>query len=140
MIYTKKGIGSFIVLCLLNTITYGQATTPAAGGTSSGTGGSASYSIGQTFYTTHSATSGSEAQGVQQPFEISVVIGLKEAIGISLECSAYPNPTSEFIKLIVDASTSLSIQSLSYQIFDIQGKLLEIKKIESTETSIVMSN
>jgi len=30
--------------------------------------------------------------------------------------------------------------NLSYQLFDISGKLLETKKLESNETSIVMNN
>jgi len=140
MIYKKKEICIMFTLCFLMTASYSQVAVPANGGNSSGTGGSASYSIGQTFYTTHSSTSGSEAQGVQQPFEISVVIGLEEAIGISLECIVYPNPTHEFIMLKVDASTSLSIQSLSYQIFDINGKLLENKAINTSEATIPMNN
>jgi hypothetical protein len=91
-------------------------------------------------YTTNTGTNGTVAQGVQQPFEISVVTGLEEAKGINLSVSAYPNPTTDFLNLKVDASTPLSIQSMSYQLYDINGKLLENKKIEGNETSIVMSN
>lgn len=117
-----------------------QESVPATGGNASGSGGSASYSIGQMVYTTNTGTNGSVAQGVQQPYEISVITGIEEAKGISLNCSAYPNPTIEFITLKVDASATLSIQLLSYQLYDISGKLLENKKIEGNETSIVMSN
>ncbi len=99
-----------------------------------------SYTVGQVVYTTNTGTNGSVAQGVQQPFEISVVTGIEEAKGITLQCSAYPNPTTDFLTLKVDASTSLSIQSMEYQLFDINGKLLENKKVEDDETSIVMSN
>jgi hypothetical protein len=137
MIYKKSGLCIMFILCFLTTASYSQVAVPATGGNSSGTGGSASYSIGQTFYTTHSGTSGSEAQGVQQPFEISVVIGLEEAIGISLECIVYPNPTHEFIKLKVQ---SYKVEDLSYQIFDINGKLLENKAINTSEATIPMSN
>ena len=99
-----------------------------------------SYTVGQVVYTTNTGTNGSVAQGVQQPFEISVVTGIEEAKGITLQCSAYPNPTTDFLTLKVDASTSLSTQSMEYQLFDINGKLLENKKVEDDETSIVMSN
>jgi len=80
------------------------------------------------------------AQGVQQPFEISVVTGILEAKGISLTVSAYPNPTKDFLLLEVDAaSTSLSIESLSYQLYDIQGRVLENKRMTANPTSIPMS-
>ena len=117
-----------------------QEVVPASGGEASGSGGSVSYSVGQVVYTTNTGTNGTVAQGIQQPYEISVVSGLKEAKGISLMISAYPNPATDFLLLKVDASTNLNIQSMSYQLFDINGKLLENKKIEGNETSIAMSN
>jgi hypothetical protein len=117
-----------------------QEVVPASGGEASGSGGSVSYSVGQLVYITNTGTNGTVAQGIQQPYEISVVSGLKEAIGISLMISAYPNPATDFLLLKVDASTNLNIQSMSYQLFDINGKLLENKKIEGNETSIAMSN
>lgn len=117
-----------------------QEAIPASGGEASGSGGSASYSVGQMIYTTNTGTNGSVAQGVQQPYEISVVTGIEEAKGINLSVSAYPNPTNDFLTLKVDASATNIIPSLSYQLFDMQGKLLETKKITGNETSIVMSN
>jgi len=117
-----------------------QTAVLATGGNASGSGGTVSYSVGQVVYTTNLGTTGSVAQGVQQPFEISVVTGLEEAKGINLSVSAYPNPTTDFLNLKVDASTTISIQSMSYQLFDISGKLLETKKLEGNETNIVMSN
>lgn len=117
-----------------------QESVNATGGNASGSGGSASYSVGQIVYTTHTGTNGSVAEGVQQPYEISVVTGIEEAKGINLSVSAYPNPTTDFLILEVDASTTLSIQTLSYQLFDIQGKLLQSEKITGNQTSIVISN
>jgi len=125
---------------------YSQEALLPTGGNASGSGGSASYSIGQVDYITITGSNGSVAQGVQQPFEISDISGLEEAKGITLQCEAYPNPATDFLKLEIDASTflltqhgtTLSIQSLSYQLFDINGKLLETKKLESNETIIVM--
>jgi len=117
-----------------------QQTIPTSGGDASGSGGSASYSIGQMVYTTNTGTNGSVAQGVQQPFEISVVTGIDEAKDITLQCTAYPNPTTDLLTLKIDASAKLSIQSISYQLFDISGKLLETKKVEGSETSIAMGS
>lgn len=117
---------------------YAQETLSAAGGNASGSGGSASYSIGQAFYSTSSGTNGSVAQGVQQPFEISVLSGIDEGTSINLVCTAYPNPTTDFLILKIDASTVPSTESLSYQLYDQIGKLLVSKRIEGNETSIDM--
>ena len=117
-----------------------QESVNATGGNASGSGGSASYSVGQVVYTTNTGTNGSVAQGVQQPYEISVVTAIEEAKGINLSVSAYPNPTTDYLTLEVDASTTLSIQSMTYQLFDMQGKLLQSKKITGNQTSIVMGN
>jgi hypothetical protein len=114
-----------------------QEGIPASGGDASGSGGSASYSVGQIVYTTNTGTNGSVAQGVQQPFEISVVSGFEEAEGISLRCSVYPNPTKDYLVLKVE---NFDNENLSYQLIDINGKYLENKLIEGNETSIVMSN
>jgi len=117
-----------------------QESVNATGGNATGSGGSASYSVGQMVYSTYTGTNGSVAQGVQQPYEISTVTGIEEAKDINLTVSAYPNPTTDFLLLKVDASTTLSIQSFSYQLFDMNGKLLQTKKLTGTETQIKMSS
>jgi hypothetical protein len=119
---------------------HAQDAIPATGGNVSGVGGSVSYSIGQVASAICTGTNGSLAQGVQQPFEISVVTGLEEAKGITLQCSVYPNPASNYLTLKVDASNSLSIPSITYQLFDLNGQLLECKKMDSNETTIVMGH
>ena len=128
-----------IALCLSGywTTMQAQSTIPATGGNASGSGGSASYSVGQLVYTTNTGTTGSVVQGVQQPYEISVVTGLQEAKGIDLVCSAYPNPATDFVKLKVE---NYKTDNLTYQLYDISGILLENKKVEGNETNISMSN
>jgi len=117
-----------------------QEAVTIAGGNASGSGGSASYTVGQIVYSTETVSSGSVAQGVQQPFEISVVSGINEIHGILLQCSVYPNPTTDLLILKIDASATPGFQSLSYQIYDINGKLLLSKKLTGNETSISMEN
>jgi len=134
------GVATLLTFTFSLSTLMAQETIPATGGNASGSGGTVSYSVGQVVYTTNTGANGSVAQGVQQAFEISVVTGIEEAKGINLVVSAYPNPTTDFLILKVDASASLSIKSLSYQLFDMNGKLLQNKKIEGNETSIVMSN
>ena len=120
----------------LNSIQAQQAI-PAAGGNASGSGGSVSYSVGQIVYTTNAGTNGSVAQGVQQPFEISVVTGIEQANGISLQCSAYPNPATDYVKLKIE---NYQFENFTYQLYDFNGKILENKKLVESETSIFMGN
>ena len=62
---------------------YAQQATTASGGDASGSGGSVAHSVGQTVYTTNTGSNGSVAQGVEQPYEISITTGLAET-GINL--------------------------------------------------------
>ena len=91
-----------------------QAITTTGGNTSS-SGGSISYSVGQIVYKTNNSSSGSVAQGVQQPYEISVVSGLEEAQGINLVLSAYPNPATDYVILKVE---NYKTENLTYQLYD----------------------
>jgi len=120
----------------LSTVT-AQESVNATGGDASGSGGSASYSVGQVVYTTNTGANGSVAQGVQQPFEISVVTAIEEAKGINLSISAYPNPTTDYLTLEVK---EFELSNLRFQLYDMNGKLLQNEKITSNQTSIVMSN
>jgi len=140
MRHKRLKLSTVLLLGLGLTGLQAQTAVPATGGNASGSGGSVSYSVGQVVYTTNTGTNGSVAQGVQQSYEISAVTAIKEAKGINLTVSAYPNPTTDYLTLSIDASTTLSIQSLSYQLFDINGKLLKNEKITANQTSIVMHN
>lgn len=125
----------FLGMCL--SVVNAQQASTAAGGDASGSGGSANYSVGQVVYTTNFSATGSAAQGVQQPYEISVVTSINEASNISLNLTAFPNPTTDFLTLKI---ADTKIESLSYQLYDVAGKLLEEKKITSNEVSISMLN
>ena len=117
---------------------YAQKASTASCGDASGSGGTAPYSVGQIAYTTYNGTTGSVAQGVQQPYEISVTVGLEE-LGINLDLSAYPNPTTDYLILQIDASTTLINEPLSYELYDIFGKLIERNQIAASRTTIDMA-
>jgi hypothetical protein len=121
----------FLLVPLLPVIA--QETIPASGGNASGNGGSVSYTVGQVVYTTNAGTSGSEAQGVQQPYEISVVTGNEQFKNINLTCSVFPNPTSDLITLKIDGGIPLKLIA---SLYDINGKQLLIKNVNSNETTI----
>lgn len=134
----KKIIGCTLLLSGLGlTGLYAQETVPASGGNATGSNGTVSYSVGQVAYTTNAGTNGSVAQGVQQPYEISVMTSIEQANIISLAFIAYPNPTVENVKLNIG---NYKTDNLIYQLFDVSGKLIQNTKIESTETIIKMEN
>ena len=135
-----KGFKLGVLLLSLGLTAQAQQATIAAGGSASGNGGTVSYSIGQVVYTTATGTNGSVAQGVQQAYEITAVTGIEEAKGISLEVSAYPNPTTDYLTLTIGASISFNDQPMSYKLYDMNGKIIETQKIVDENTTIVMSN
>ncbi|HQK70071.1 MAG TPA: T9SS type A sorting domain-containing protein [Bacteroidales bacterium] len=114
-----------------------QESINASGGNASGSGGSVSFSVGQVVYQTHFSTSGSVTQGVQQPYEISVVTAIEEAKGINLSVSAYPNPATDYLILEVK---DFGLSDLYFYLYDMSGILLQNQKISGSQTSIVMSN
>jgi hypothetical protein len=138
--YNKTFLIALFFLCNCLVELYAQQVIPSTGGNASGSGGSANYSVGQVVYTTNVGTNGSVVQGVQQPYEISIVSGLDETFGIKLKCLVYPNPTTDFLILKVDAWTSLNALNMSYEFYNIGGKLLENSKIEGSESFIITRN
>lgn len=127
---------ALLLLGLGFTTVQAQQATTASGGNASGSGGSVAYSVGQVVYTTATGTTGSVAQGVQQPFEISIVLGIEEH-QISLNIQAYPNPTSNFLSLNIG---DYDPTNLSFQLFDLTGKLIESNKITKSIETIRMEN
>ncbi len=113
-----------------------QQATTATGGNASGSGGTVAYSVGQIVYTTNTGTTGSVAQGVQQPYEISIVLGIDNH-SINLGLSAYPNPTTNYLTLNVG---NFELSTLNFQLYDISGKLIERRKIISISETIAMEN
>jgi len=115
---------------------FAQETIPATGGDASGSGGSVSYTVGQINYTTNSDGNGSVAQGIQQPFEIQIVLGV-EVETIQLELAVYPNPTTDFLNLSIQ---NFGNNEMSYQLYDLLGKTIESKNIQSSSTRIQMNH
>ena len=74
----RKLVLSALLLTLVLGTIKAQEAVASAGGESSGSGGSVSYTLGQTFYSTHDGTTASIAEGVQQAIEVSVVTGIIE--------------------------------------------------------------
>lgn len=137
MRHKRIKLSTILLLGLGLTGLQSQESVNATGGDAMGSEGAASYSVGQITYQIHTGTNGSVAEGVQQAYEISVETRIEEAREITLSVTAYPNPTTDFLALKVESER---LKDLSYQLFDINGKLLQNEKITDIQTSIIMSN
>jgi hypothetical protein len=131
-----KKVKLSVLLLGLGLTAQAQQATTATGGNASGSEGTVAYSVGQIVYTTNTGTTGSVAQGVQQPYKISIITGI-ENNQISLNMQAYPNPTTNFLQLKVESE---KLQDLNFQLFDLTGKLIETRKIISSTETIGMEN
>jgi hypothetical protein len=131
----KKAKSLTLLLGLAVTGIHAQDASTASGGEASGSGGTVSYSIGQVVYTTVAGSTGSVAQGVQQPYEISIVTSIENTKEIDLQLSTYPNPTADLLNLKIG---KFKAEGLLYQLFDINGKLLLSGQITDPETRISM--
>lgn len=109
----------------------------SSGGNATGTGGTVSYTIGQTDYNVASGTNGNIIQGMQQPFEISEITGIGMK-GIELFSTIYPNPSAGNLTLKIENPESY--EQLSLRIYDVTGKVLIQERIFNTETTVHLSN
>ena len=126
---SKRLLLAFTFFSLLATLELSaQENTVASGGKATGSGGTVSYSLGQVVYSTNIGTNGSVSQGVQQPYAVSTTVGINET---SIQLNAFPNPTTNNLTLTTDDS-----ESLSYQLFNIQGAEISSKTLNSKTSNI----
>ena len=142
MRHKKLQLCAILLLGLGLTGLQAQQSVNTAGGNAVGNGGSVSYSLGQSGFRTHAGTNGSVAEGVQQPYEISVVTAIEGSDEIKLSVLAYPNPTTDILTLSIfdEVAVSNDLTQYSYQLLDIQGKPIQSARIADTQTNISMSD
>jgi len=114
-----------------------QTLLSTTGNTATGNGGSISYTVGQIINTSNTGNNGSLLNGMQQPFEISILSGLKDN-GIELMFNVYPNPTTE--NLILNISDNSNEENFHYHLYDLKGVILVSGKIQGTQIIIPMKN
>lgn len=135
MNYRQLLFVSVLLTCHAITGLQAQTVITSAGASASGGGGSVSFTVGQIVYTTIFSGNYSVAQGVQQPYEISVITGIEKAGGISLDIIVYPNPASDIIRL---KTGDYETTHLRYRLYDNMGRLLLTGKVDNNETSIAI--
>ena len=119
-----KKIYVVLIFSAISLTLFGQSDIVTAGGTATGAGGSATYTVGQ--IAVQRATDGSKyiIEGVQQPYEIQTV-GVNNYPGIQLEAVLYPNPTAHSVQLKI-SNYEIPSDGLKAQLFDKSGKLLRV--------------
>ncbi len=66
-----------------------------------------------------------------------MIDALDDPFGFTLQCSAYPNPTIDFLTLKVE---NYNNENISFQLYDLSGILIQNKKLEGNETHISMNH
>jgi len=125
---------SFSLLFCFDAVT--QEAVLTSGGNASGSGGSASYSVGQLVSSFYTCEGGSVLHGVQQPYEISIVSTSSDKIDIKLSPVVYPVPAIDHVRLELPGNT---LKKMKYQLLDLNGKVLTKKNITETITKIPLA-
>lgn len=136
-----KKIVLFLMSCSFVVFAYAQSNTVTTGGTASGDGGTVTYTVGQIAVQTNGGGAISVAEGVQQPYEISVV-GIDDFPAVTLKAKVYPNPTLGEVTLAFEGGLELmsqngiSMNTLQYRMNDANGKTLSVNHITSDQSQI----
>lgn len=133
--YILKAGLLFLLIALLTEIN-GQGMVVSQGGDAIGSGGSISYTIGQSYYQSYMLGYASINEGMQQPFETygSVkVLGAKS----ELECNVFPNPFTNY--LIVEWHGLQNEMECSYTLLSLDGQVLDKNLLFGTKSIIDLS-
>ena len=129
---------------------YGQNAVLTAGGDYSGTTGSVSFSVGQVGYNAYSGNI-LFSEGVQQPYEIYDITDIfandvierngGSLLGIDdekpeISLSAYPNPTDDFLTLLIESN---ALGEMKCTVYDVSGRQISERNIFAGETRLDMS-
>lgn len=120
-IFTMKMCSVLTFLWLLNVNKSNAQDALSIGGEATGSGGTVSYSIGQIDYAFKGNTTFTLAEGVQQPYEISVTALDENNEGIML--SVYPNPVENRLFITCPENSGMT----GYSLQDATGRTLHTK-------------
>lgn len=93
------------------------------------------WSIGEIMIETYSNTENSLTQGFHQS-KYDVTTSVDEISGIDFKIKIFPNPTSDLINLQIVGNIN---QNLTYELIDLQGKVLIKNSVNKTKKQINMS-
>jgi hypothetical protein len=111
-----------------------QQVISSSGSTLKNSIGSLSFTVGELVIDTKNAGTTTITQGFHQTkLTITAMNVLREQ---NFSISAFPNPTNDFVNLKIEKG---EIRDIEFILFDLQGKVLSNRKIESTNTEVSFS-
>jgi hypothetical protein len=116
-----------------------MGTLNACGANATSSSGTVAYSIGQVFYTYIGQSVYNVAQGIQHDELEETLTAPENSIELKTEIFIFPNPTTDFVTINMEG---LEFESglKTYQLYDIQGRILKQNTINQTETQINLTN
>jgi hypothetical protein len=124
------------IISLTGSRTVAQQAVLTSGGNAGGDAGTVSYSVGQMIYSFKTGTGGSIFEGLEQPYEILIPIGI-ETKEMTMECTLFPNPVSRNVTLRIEKDAPGQTQ---YFLYSMMGALLLQSEVISQETLIHMED
>jgi len=122
----------FLLLFVAGSAT-AQTVVSANGGTATAAGIEVSWTIGEPITETVTDGTTTLTQGFQQSKLTVTAINDIQITGV--EIKVYPNPTSDYVTV----HFSKMMEKPTYLLFDLSGRLIEQKNIESTDAKIDMT-
>lgn len=119
-----------LIIFLSCSVVSAQQVVSSSGDSQSAAGVEVSWTLGEAVIETLFGGSSTLTQGFQQPKVTIISVGEISIPG--LEIKVFPNPTQEFITI----RFSEYIEDTRYALYDLRGKLIENKLINSADTEI----
>lgn len=127
-----------VVISLLiayRTDTFAQVSVHTSGADAMGSGGTASFSVGQAMYTEIKGSSGSASGGVQQPYIVTMVGSIDPEPNISI--SVFPNPVQDNDFLVVNINTGFDPAArYAIELRDLCGHQIIHQEMDQMSTAI----
>jgi hypothetical protein len=114
-------------------------TINASGANAIGSAGTVTYSIGQVFYTYIGQSVYNVAQGIQHEELEKTLTTPENSVKPKTEIFIFPNPTTDFVTINMEG-LEFENESSSYQLYDIQGRVLKQNTINQSETQINLND
>jgi hypothetical protein len=122
-----------LIAILISNCCYSQKNALSCGGEAIGLGGTASYSLGQTFDNFSFNSNYSVQEGIQQTYKINT----DDLIELDPEyINIYPVPVSEFITIEINNKESF----FDYFLISMNGNIVGKGKINTNVSSLNLSN
>ncbi|EDP96919.1 T9SS type A sorting domain-containing protein [Kordia algicida OT-1] len=119
----------FLGVLFFTSLLVAQETTVSSANESTGSNGTITYSVGLISVKTIEGSDGSLSQGIQIPLEVTQLLSIDDLAFNDVTLQVYPNPTANIVRL-----KSGKHHDLSYQLFDLNGKLVKSQKKITSET------